>query len=150
MPVYMVLYAYTHPIDIHCGYNGIKYQASNQKSGEPINIEIKGKYVRELFTNNMQFDGTIKIGDKVFDERPRAFNKNKMALLESIEGHYGMIFVDSNFQKLTIEILEPVGNGGYTWNDKTGWMISAPCNDRVEAVKISNMLEQKLLGHEIQ
>jgi len=136
--------SYTRPIDIHYEYNGIKYQSGNLQSAEPIRIEINGKLTKELYREYGEFDGTIKVGENIFTGRTMVFNKDKMASLESSEGFYGMIFVDNNFRKLTIEIFEPTGNGSYTWDDRTGWMISAPCNDRVEAVRISNILAHQL------
>lgn len=61
-----------------------------------------------------------------------------------MQWQYGMIFIGGMFEKLTIEIDEPDGSGGYSWSGKNGWMISAPCNNRAEAVEVSNMLIQKL------
>lgn len=132
--------SYTSPIDIQYKYNGIKYQAENLQIAQPINIEVKGKYVKELFNKNVEFDGTIKVGDKIFTG-PLGFNKYGMTSLELGNEHYGMIFISDLFQNLTIEIHEADQNGAYSWS---GWMVSAPCNERKEAVEISNILEQKL------
>ena len=136
--------SYTRPIDIQYRYSGIKYHIGDLQSAEPINIEIKGKFVKELFGNYGEFDGTIKVGEKIFADRPIGFNKYKMGSLVSSEGQYGMIFIGGMFKKLTIEIDEPNKYGGYSWNWKNGWMISAPCSNRTEAIKISNELIQKL------
>lgn len=136
--------SYTRPIDIQYRYSGIKYQIGDLQSAEPINIEIKGKFVKELFGNYGEFDGTIKVGETIFTDRPIGFNKYKMGSLTSSEGQYGMIFIGDKFENLTIEILEPNQNGGYSWSGENGRMISAPCNDRKEAVEISNILIQKL------
>ena len=67
-----------------------------------------------------------------------------MGSLMSSAGQYGMIFIESVFEKLTIEVDEPDEHGGYSWSGKNGWMISAPCSNRIEAIKISNELIQKL------
>lgn len=148
--LYTLLYiSYTRPRDIQYKYNGIKYQIGNLQSAEPINIEVKGKYVKGLFGKYVEFDGTIKVGNKIFTCKPITFNKYKMSSLESSEGPYGMIYIGDMFEKLTIEILEPNQNGGYSWSGENGWMISAPCNDRKEAVEISNKLIQKFYKNQV-
>lgn len=106
------------------------------QSVETISIEISGKLTRELrqlFVESDQygeFSGTIKLGEKVFTGSSIVFNKGKMALLSSSEGQYGPIYINDMFQKLTIEILEPTGDGGYTWNSGNSWIVSAPCKNR--------------------
>jgi hypothetical protein len=135
--------SYTSPKDIQYKYNGIKYQAGNLQSAEPINIEIKGKFKKELFDIYGEFNGAITVGEKIFTDSSIAFNKDKMGSIDTGKGQYGMIFIENMFEKLTIEIHEPDGNGGYRWNGINGWMISAPCSDRKEAVQVSNILLQK-------
>ena len=135
--------SYTSPIDIQHKYNGIKYQSGYLQSEEQINIEVRGKYVKDIFGKFVDFDGNINVGDKIFTG-PLRFNKYRMTSLESNGKFYGMMFINDMFQNLTIEILEPNQNGGHSWSGENGRMISAPCNDRKEAVKISNMLIQKL------
>lgn len=142
LTIYLYL-SYTRPINIQYKYSGIKYQAGNLQSAEPINVEIKGKFVRELSGSYGEFIGTVKVGELIFADKPIGFNKYKMGTLYSGEKQYGMIFIGDKFEKLTIEIDEPT-DYGYSWSAKNGWMISAPCNDRKKAVVISNLLEQKL------
>mgnify|MGYP001788005456 CR=1 FL=1 len=132
--------SYNRPINIDYKYNGIKYQAGNLQSEEPINIEIKGKYLRQLFVDNVEFYGVIKVGDKAFDYNPVIFNRYGMGQFDP----YGMMFISDKFEILTIEILEPDQNGGRSWSPQDGWLISAPCNNRVKAVEISNTLEKRL------
>jgi len=132
--------SYNQPEHIEYKYNGIKYQAGNPQNVETINIEIKGKYVKELFVKEVEFFGTIKVGEKVFSCNPIKFNRDKMGELKS----YGTIYVSDEFEKLTIEILEPTHNGGYSFSLRKGWLISAPCNSRKEAIEISNALMKRL------
>jgi hypothetical protein len=132
--------AYNEPSYIELKYNGIKYQAGNMQSAEPINIEIKGKYVKQLFIKDVEFYGTIKVGEKAYTYNPIAFNRDKMGSLEPL----GMIFITDKFEKLTIELPEPNQHGGRTWSWQNGWLISAPCTDRKGAVEISNLLEERL------
>jgi hypothetical protein len=121
-------------------YNGIKYQAGHLQSAEPINIEVKGEYVKKLFVKEVEFYGTIKVGESVFTCDPIGFNEYKMGELESDR----MMYISGRFEKLTISILEPNQYGGYSFSYRNGWMISAPCTDREDAVKISNALVQRL------
>jgi hypothetical protein len=65
------------------------------------------------------FFGTIKIGERVFSCDPIKFNRDKMGELKS----YGMIYISDKFRKLTIEILEPKQNGGYSFSYRNGWLI---------------------------
>ena len=134
---------YTSPIDFQYKYNGVKYQVSNLKGAELINIEVNGKYVKGLFGKYVDFDGTIKVGDKIFTG-PLRFNKYKMSSLELGNEFYGMIFISNMLEKITIEIHEPNQSDDYSWSAENGWMISAPCDDRKEAVEISNTLMQRL------
>jgi hypothetical protein len=55
-----------------------------------------------------------------------------------------MIYISDKFDKLTIEILESKQNGGYSFSYRNGWLISAPCNSRKEAIEISNALLKRL------
>jgi hypothetical protein len=136
----MFYISYNQPREIDQKFNGIKYQVGNPQSAEPINIEIKGKYEKELFVKGVHFDGTIKIGDKVFPLSPTGFIEYMILDLES----YGILYISDKFELLTIEVLEPTVNGGYSWSGQNGWLISAPSDNRKEAVEISNKLMQKL------
>lgn len=131
--------SYNKPEYIDNKYNGIKYQAGTPQSVEPINIEIKGEYVKELFVKEVEFFGTIKIGEREFICDPIKFNRDKMGELRG----YGMIYISDKFEKLTIEILEPTKNGGYHFSYRNGWLISAPCTNRKEAITVSNELIQR-------
>lgn len=138
--------SYTSLKNIEYSYSGIKYQIGNLQSSEPINIEIKGKFSKELFGehgNYGEFNGTIKVGEKIFSG-PIKFNKDKMGSLISNEKQYGMIYIEGMLEKLTIEVDQPDGNVGYTWSGRNGLLISAPCTKRAEAVEISNNLIGKI------
>lgn len=139
--------SYKRPKNIQYSYNGIMYQIGNLQSSESIRIEIKGELTRELFGEHGrygEFNCTIKVGDKIFTDSSIAFNKYKMGALISYGKQYGMIFIKGVFEKLTIEADAPNGNGGYSWSGRNGWMISAPCSNRIRAIEISNILTHKL------
>lgn len=52
-------------------------------------------------------------------------------------GFYGMIFINSKFKEMAIEIYEHRGSGLYQAN---GWIVSAPCVSTKEAIKITQRL----------
>lgn len=43
-----------------------------------------------------------------------------------------------------ILVLFEKDNGGNSWDSTDGWLISVPCNNREEAVVISNVLIKRL------
>ncbi|HYE11445.1 MAG TPA: hypothetical protein VEF53_14845 [Patescibacteria group bacterium] len=135
--------SYNQPRDIHYRYNGIKYQAGNLEIAEPILIEVKGTYLKELFVREVEIDGFIKIGEKTFNCDKMRFSEYSMNTLQSSEGHFGVILMSDMLKELTVEIHEPNQYGGYSWSGQNGWLIAAPCNNRNEAIKISNMLIEK-------
>jgi len=58
--------------------------------------------------------------------------------------YYGMIYIEGMFEKLTIQIHERDSYGVYSWSGENGWIVSAPSNNRAEAVDVSNELMGKL------
>jgi hypothetical protein len=132
--------SYNQPEYIDYKYNGIKFKAGSLQHEEKVNIEINGKYLRKLFVKEDEFNGIIKVGDDVF-------NFSSMEL-----GDYGVFSLGSNMvatfsnglRELCIQILEPNQNGTYSFSYMNGWFISAPSENRKEAVKLSNILIQKV------
>lgn len=142
--------SYTRPIDIQYRYSGIKYQAGNLKGSEPIGIEIKGKYERRWFGKPELFEGQIIIDGKALygvngdgsGSNKYAFNNKKMGSIQG-DGFKGSIYNKDNMKEILIEIHEIDSKGSESFNYKNGWLISAPCSSRKEAVEISNMMIQK-------
>ena len=134
---------FTTPKSLHYIYDGIKYHKENLELAECIKIEVDGEYKSRSFGYNDEFVGKIKIGDIIFDfsDYPLKLNKYKMGVLDtdmsSNYGFYGMMFINSMFKKITIEIHEYKGDGVYCANQ---WMISAPCKNVKEAVELSQRL----------
>lgn len=142
--------SYTRPIDIHYRYSGIKYQAGNLQGSEPISFEIKGKYERKWFEKPELFEGQIIIDCKALygvngdgsESNKYAFNNEKMGSIQG-DGFKGSIYNNDNMKEILIEIHEIDSKGSESFSYKNGWLISAPCNSRKEAVEISNMMIQK-------
>ncbi|HQA08467.1 MAG TPA: hypothetical protein PKW25_10380, partial [Syntrophomonadaceae bacterium] len=143
--------SYTSPGDIYYNQTGILYQQGNPAVTETINIIIEGKYRKSLFGNEDEFVGTIDLGDETVLNCHLKFNQNHKAALENIadpgtsQNTYGLIYIDSVFQELTVIRFKQDPKGAYHWDE---WYISAPCTSREEAVQISNRLMRKDLGDE--
>lgn len=129
-------------------YTGLKYQAGNLKYEEPVNVEIKGKYIKGLFNSFDRFYGEIIVDGKAFDysdfvQEVYNYKKIPLALKPENEGLYGDLFYNSIFQQITIPVREQKGNNQYGWSSTDGYLICAPCKSREQAVDISNKLIPK-------
>lgn len=142
---------YTKPIvtDIEYSYNGIKYQAGNLDYEEPINIEIKGVYTKErssgdiLFKGDIIIDGVMSFGYEN-DGNEYAFNNESNHNVIKWDDFTGDVFIGDMFKELSIDVLEANGKEEHSFSYNDGWIIAAPCNNRSEAVEISNKLIQTL------
>ncbi|SHI07402.1 hypothetical protein [Clostridium grantii] len=137
------------PYYVDTVYGGIRYQASNMDFQENIDIEIKGEYIQGLFGQPDKFSGKILIRDKELDysDPPIPFQLNNMAVLpfgQINNGISGVIYIDENLNKVTIEIAELNEQGNSSFHYDNGWLISAPSDTREEAVRVSNELIQKM------
>lgn len=129
-------------------YTGVKYQTGNISYEEPVNIEIKGKYIINLFSRMDEFHGEIIVEDKNFDYSnftQDVYNYKKIPLIfkTGSKAIYGDVFYSSVFEQITIPIREQEGSKKYSWSSTDGWLISAPCKDRKQAVELSNKLVPK-------
>lgn len=140
-----VILAIASPKDINVRYEGVKYQAGNIGVVKLISIEICGRYWNGLFGEDDRFEGQIMIDNLLLDytQISLGINKDKSASLDlgvnNYSSTYGSMHISNIFEKVTIRIYEQVQNGG-SWNSGNGWLISAPCNTRNEAVRLSNEL----------
>ncbi|WP_425804431.1 hypothetical protein ACHOLT_20220 [Desulfitobacterium sp. Sab5] len=129
-------------------YSGVRYQVGNSGYEEPVNIEIKGKYTIGFFSSFDKFDGKIIIEDKVFDysdfiQEVDNYKKIPLTLKSGDKSIYGDLFYNNVFKQVTISIRDQEGSSQYSWSNKDGILISAPCKNREQAVEISNILIPK-------
>lgn len=152
--ILIIIYAYKYNQNYNLEYkidythDAIKYQLNNINLETPLEIIIKGIYKKDHSTNHYIFKGDIIIDDEYFhgsgtDGNTYAFSKYNHTEIES-ESFRGTLFMNDMMSEITIQILEANNNGGYTFRDTDGWLISAPCNTRSEAISISNKLIRKL------
>lgn len=135
----MFYISYEQPEYIDYKHKGIRFQAGNLQSEQQINIEINGKYIRKLFVKD-EFSGAIKVGEEVFNFGSMELGDYAMFPL----GSDMVLTINDELSELYIQILEPNQYGGYSFSYNNGWFISAPSDNRKEAVEVSNRLIQKV------
>jgi hypothetical protein len=145
------IYKFNQSYKIHYTYHGIKFQSYDLNYAKSLNIEINGIYKKGYFSQSDLFDGQIIIdGDMCYGilgdgtrSNKYAFNKEKVSIIES-DNFKGSIFIGDMMREITIEINEPNITGGASFSYMNGWIISAPCENREQAVYISNKLVQNI------
>lgn len=141
-------YEYSQEYQIQYIYDGIKFQTNNLESAIPINIKVNGIFLKGNFGYTNQFEGEIIIDGKMCyaqdvrgaKSNKYSFSKQKMSRIES-DSFKGSIFIGDKMSEITITIDEP---NSTVFSFMNGWMISAPCESRNQAIDISNKLIQKL------
>lgn len=141
---------YAIPRKINLTYYGIRYRTENHHQEKKVVVNIDGTY-RKRFRNTDFFEGYVIVDGVVLDATRNATglfiggpsrmigytNKDNRTFV------YGQIFVDDNFDKLTICVQE---KKLYGLNNETGdIVISAPANNRIDALRISNELMKDVL-----
>lgn len=147
----VVYYKYSQPREIDYTYQGIKYQIGNLSSEIPVKIEIKGVYKKGFWGNPDLFDGEIIVDGKTlygvgaFRSRNNiySFSNEKMSLIQG-DDFRGGIYDNDNMKDILIEVHELDSAGIETFSYNNGWLISAPCQNRKQAVYISNKIIQKI------
>jgi hypothetical protein len=144
---FCIVYAY--PRNINCSYDGIKYQAGSNENVESVKVYVEGKLRKRLFNKGNEFSGKVIMDDIHFDYLVSSlkFDNKGLGLLEYRQSSnmnlYGNMLISGMFKNITIQIFEK-DNGGNSWDSTAGWLISAPCNNREEAVVVSNVLIKRL------
>jgi len=149
--ILIVIVFYTYPRQINKSLEGIVYRngSENNNYEEKVDIKINGTLRYNLLGNKV-FKGAIKINGKdTFKFNGEQLNiEFKFPLLGKNGGvlqHfysdifvYGFIYINGEFDQLTIQKHEKYSNGEVGWKVENGLMISAPATNRNEAVRISN------------
>lgn len=149
---------YTFPQKVNLTYNGIKYKLGDlQEQQEQIKITINGYYYNKLFSKDF-FKGSISIDNEGYPS-DESYPRLKLLVGEQLqmisyldwEGDgtyhtYGQTFIGENLDGLTI-CVQNEQNG---WNSEDGFMVSAPAENRVEALEISNKLMNSVLKKKLK
>lgn len=118
--------------------DGIKYQSGNSRLYSVVKIEIDGILKEEEF--GYTFEGNITIDGEPSSEKRFLFDEHNMSFLKT-DSIRGMIYVSEGMKEISIEIYELDDRRNYTFSYDGGWVISAPCKNREEAVIITNKLK---------
>lgn len=142
---------YTFPQKTNLSYNGIKYKLGDMQQEEEIKITMNGYYYKRVFTKDF-FKGSINIENKNYPSLKLLVDEQlQMVSYRNNEENgklytFGEIFIEENLTNLTV-CVQDKQNG---WNSKDGFMISAPAENRFEALNISNKLMKNILIHKLK
>lgn len=150
--IMFVVYSY-YPKEVLINTQGIKYRLGNVEYEQSIHVLIKGKMYKS-FSGNRTFRGVIELeGEEVPVPQSQRqlelhFYKEYQAVLiypyfenGKIYHHLvGTLYLDRDFTKATIALLEKKDNQQGSWDGTNGLMVTAPASNRREAIEISNEL----------
>lgn len=144
---------YIFPRKASLTYYGIKYKADNSQHQEQVKIEMTGFYSNRLFTKDY-FEGSISIDNESYPPKGSNYPGLRLIVCKDLQilsyrdfdgdkaiHTYGEIFLGKSLKELTILLQD----GHSSRNSKDGYIISAPANNRAEAVKITNELMNSIL-----
>ncbi|MGF7186464.1 hypothetical protein GGQ84_002567 [Desulfitispora alkaliphila] len=149
---------FTSPKQHTTTLQGISYQLGTENTHieKRVEIYLDGKLQRGLL-GDIIFKGNIDIENVNF---PVPENERQITIKNG-EGHlawgwyedgnsrtysYGTILTDEEFKQITIlkHISANSSTNNKGWTSKDGHTISAPANNRMEAIEITNKLKPKL------
>lgn len=144
---------YFYPKKLSIEYSGIMYRLGDSNYSENIKVSVNG-YLSKGLIKGDKFQGILTIGDKQLSKISIRFdNAGKGDLLYFDENtgdftSYGQTYSSYMKEGLTISVFEQYGQkeGMRRWSSKDGLMISAPANNRNEALDISNKLMKGILN----
>lgn len=151
------------PFKINKSFEGIYFDFDNAELVEPVNFSIDGTLTKDLLYRPKTFKGTISIDSNIFEiTEPLTFSDNDYSSsknyfildldYENIPGwklnsdylftHFGQraywtIYTDITLSNFSIVAMAPDKDGGFT---STSEIITAPCNNREDAVKVTQRL----------
>lgn len=147
---------YFYPKNLNKEYNAIKYRLGDSSDSENIKISIDGYISKRLFRGD-RFRGSINIGGKQLKEIDLRFDSTRRATIYYMDAGsdsyytYGTMVSNNMKDSFTILIFEAdekeKASAGSSWSSKDGLMISAPANNRSEALDISNRLMKGSLNN---
>lgn len=154
---------YYIPKNVNESIKGVEYQLdSGHDQVNSVTIKIKGKLHHSLI-GKRKFVGLIDVKGANYPNPNKdrkleiAFDQNGMGKIEygyfkngqpKIDS-YGILFVNKDFNKVTIEELRKDHNGK-GWSGKDGWMVTGPANNKSEALIITNELMKKILRNKLK
>jgi len=144
---------YFKPREIDTEYNGIMYRLGDADYSENIKIKISGYLTKGVFKGD-KFRGNIIIGGKERSGLLIEFDDSHRGLLYYLDRYTGESevynIISENLEKeITLCVLEKNGHGS-SWSEGDGLMISAPADNRKQALEISKRLIGNLANNELK
>jgi len=138
--------------------NGVYYQLGNEEILEDIKMHIDGKLRKPIF-GDIKFEGTVafegEMVPRLSEDRgeldlwyERGFGMVTSYGRTGEDGvlipdiyHYGNIYISSDFTQFTITIASRDSEDKQgSWSGTNGLMVTAPADNREEALEITNEL----------
>ncbi|WP_422657448.1 hypothetical protein ACK8P5_17005 [Paenibacillus sp. EC2-1] len=145
---------YIIPREIHRSLDGIKYRLGeeNREFEELITVNIDGRMNRNwkgerIFTGSILVEGeeiSVPPDQRELEVRFPKNSYHQLIIYHGIHNSsiyqfpYGDLFTNEDLSELTITRFEETPSGIKGWDSEDGLMISAPAEDRAEALEISN------------
>ena len=144
---------YRTPKLVKVEYQGIYYQLGNQNTEEEIPVIFDGYLTRGLWLED-SFQGTITVGEEILNKVDIRLPKDSPSVIiyydEATKDYvsYGSLYTRDIKKSLTINIFQyDKSTDSDGWSSADGYMLSAPAEDRREALELSNQL---MKGHLIK
>lgn len=166
----VVIVANFYPKEVKINAQGIKYRLGTEhdESEKLVNVNIEGKLYKKI-SGERRFEGTIDIeGEEIpvpKDQRKLnipitndgwgaisypyfTYRKEDNGVASTNIYQYGSLVINNDFSKVTILVSDQnqvKGNGGISWSEEDGQMITVPASSRAEAIHISNEIMELFL-----
>lgn len=146
------------PAEVNREFDGVYFNFDNEEFVEPVNVSINGALTKDMLFRPKTFEGIIYIDSNKFEITvPLLFSKIRKSYFLPLEyynstdwnlnhdylyNHFGQratwsIFIDKTFSQITFVSMVPNKEGGASSSSE---IITAPCNDRNDAVRITRKL----------
>lgn len=151
----ILLVIYKYPKRFYQEYSGIMYRLGDGEYQETVEITIDGYLSNGFFKGNL-YEGTMLIGKKKLsklDMEFDAFGRGILFYFDEELGEYtsfGDIYTKNMNKEITITVLEDRNSNttDKSWTSKDGLIISAPAENRDEAIEITKDLMKDVLSIE--
>lgn len=147
---------YRTPKLVKVEYQGIYYQLGNPDMAEKIPVVFDGYLTRGLWLED-SFRGTITIGDEILNKVDIRLPKDGPSVIMDYDEatgeyvSYGSIYTKDMKKSFTISVFQyDKATDSDGWSSADGAMISAPAQDRKEALELSNQLMKGDLIKELE
>lgn len=147
---------YRTPKLVKIEYQGIYYQLGNPEMTEEIPVVFDGYLTRGLWLED-SFQGMITIGEATLNKVDIRLPKDGPSVIlyydDATKDYvtYGALYTKDIKKSFTIIVHQyDKETDSDSWSSADGYMISAPAQDRTEALELSNQLMKDVLVKELK